>query len=179
MAAEVPATKRLFFALWPDEAARARLAESVSAVVAGIAGRPVPVENWHVTVAFLGDVDAEQQRCVEAAADAVVCPAFTLSLNQYGYWPRPQVVWLGAQVCPAALQALVRDLGLGLRGCGIQLDDRPFAVHLTLLRKVHRRPVLTRAEPIAWSVEALALVESELSTSGATYRVVRSWPLRE
>jgi len=177
MAAEA-STRRLFFALWPDPATRARLAEAVSSVLEGLPGRRVPVENWHVTVAFLGDVDPAHQACIETAADGLHSVPFTLELDHYGHWPRPQVVWLGASACPAPLQRLVQDLGLGLRTCDVPADDRPFAVHLTLLRKVRERPRLPRSEPFAWRVESLALVESELCSAGAAYHVIRSWPFR-
>lgn len=170
-------TRRLFFALWPDPATRARLAETIAPALEGLPGRHVPVENWHVTVAFLGEVDADRQACVESVVDGLQSAPFALELDVYGHWPRPQVVWLGAKVCPEPLRKLVQVLGQGLRACDVPTDDRPFAVHMTVLRKVRERPRLPRSESLVWRVESLALVESELSSAGSVYRVVRSWPL--
>lgn len=169
---------RLFFALWPDPGMRARLNDRVIPALEGLPGRRVPLENWHVTVAFLGTVSRACQACVEALAERVRCTAFTLNLDHYGYWARPQVVWLGASVCPAPLQNLVRDLGVGLHDWGVETDARPFAVHLTVLRKVEIRPRLPPSGVLAWTVDSLALVESRQLARGSGYHVIRDWPLR-
>jgi 2'-5' RNA ligase len=49
-------TKRLFFALWPDEPMQAALAEASRAAVRASEGQPVPWKNYHLTLAFLGSV---------------------------------------------------------------------------------------------------------------------------
>jgi 2'-5' RNA ligase len=64
-----------------------------------------------------------------------------------------------------------------LQASGLQPEERPLAVHVTLARHaaaVVRHPI---APALAWHVGAFALVASELSTEGARYRVVSSWPL--
>ena len=45
---------RLFYALWPDEPLRERLAEAARDAVRQSGGRPVPAGNYHLTLAFLG-----------------------------------------------------------------------------------------------------------------------------
>lgn len=173
-----PTSRRLFFALWPDPATRTRLADKVDPALAGLTGRRVPVENWHLTLAFLGASGGDRQACVEAQAEGLRGMAFTLDFDQYGYWPRPQVVWLGASACPEALENLVREMGARLQVCGVETDHRPFVAHLTLLRNVQVRPRLPPSVALTWWVDSFALVESELSVGGAVYHVVRSWPLR-
>lgn len=173
-----PAPRRLFFALWPDATTRARFAERVIPALEGLPGRRVPVESWHVTVAFLGTVSNNCQACVEAFAEELRCDAFTLALDQFGYFARPQVVWLGSSVCPEPLRNLVRDLAAGLRTCGVETDTRPFAVHLTVLRKVRARPRLPHGTALTWAVDSLVLVESRPTAIGSDYHVIRDWPLR-
>lgn len=46
---DAPASARLFFALWPNATIRRRLAAHCPRH-----GRPVPPQNWHVTLVFLG-----------------------------------------------------------------------------------------------------------------------------
>ena len=49
---------RLFVAVWPSARAIADLAEAVAALrLDGVAPRWLPDSRWHVTLAFLGEVD--------------------------------------------------------------------------------------------------------------------------
>jgi 2'-5' RNA ligase len=172
--------RRLFFAVWPDEPSREALQARMAPLIGDLPGRAVAAANWHITVAFLGEIDGNTQACVEVAAAAAAARAqpFVLTLDEFGYWPRPQVVWVGARQCPSSLQTMVVALRQGLQGCGLPMDDRPFAAHLTLRRKVARRPRLpVVAEPFIWRVTSLSLVQSQLRPAGASYQVVGSWLL--
>ena len=50
---------RLFFALWPDDATRARLAQAARQW----SHRPVADDKLHMTLHFLGACSTEQQAC--------------------------------------------------------------------------------------------------------------------
>lgn len=169
---------RLFFALWPNDAERQQLAGLLKTPLRQLPGRHVPVANWHITLAFLGDVPVAQLPCVEAAGAAASATSFELQLDSLGYFRTSRVVWLGASQCPSALSELVSRLQASIALCDIPLDARPFAAHVTLARKVNRRPAIDIVPTFKWSVDSFALVESALSPTGANYRVRQSWPLR-
>lgn len=172
------AVKRLFFAFWPDKALRRRLYALGSDLLGDNRGRQLPAENLHLTLAFLGYVDAGRQTCLEREASAIQSPAFTLTLDQAGFWPRKGILWVGGTP-PEELLALVRALQLGLTACGLEPETRPFQVHLTLARNV-RRLRLERNHPIAplaWPVRQFALVASQTLPDGARYEVLRIWEL--
>ena len=169
---ERSATRRLFFALWPDTELRGRLA-SLGRDLAGRAGRPTRVDNLHATLAFLGEVETPRLDCIRQAAAAVMAPAFALSLDQTGCQRRSGLIWCGASVVPEGLQSLVGGLNSHLFRCGFQPEPRPFWAHVTLARKA--RPV-PRA-PLAWRVGEFVLVESILDRSGASYLILDRWPL--
>jgi RNA 2',3'-cyclic 3'-phosphodiesterase len=62
---------------------------------------------------------------------------------------------------------------------GLEPEERPFAVHVTLARRITvavRHPL---APPLLWRVTTFALVASELDSAGARYRVLSSWPLAQ
>jgi 2'-5' RNA ligase len=170
-------TQRLFFALWPEPELQQRLAQAAAVLLPAGAGRRVRPENLHCTLVFLGGVDAAQRLCVEAAASALRAQPFTLVLDRFGYFHRPQVAWLGCQALPPALAALVGELGRGCEPCGFPPERRPYAVHLTVARKVARDPGRPLLLPIAWKVERFALVESLNTDDGVHYQPLRFWDL--
>ena len=176
---EIPQTKpkRLFLALWPDEALRSQLAD-LFPLLRGCGGRKVPLENLHITLAFLGSVDADTQACLERAIDLIDTPSFPLEMDQLGFWRRPQVVWLGAEEIPPALAALVGGLKQAMISCGLEPESRPFQAHLTLMRKAWRPPLEANSPKINWPVKDFALVASETLQQGARYEVLRKWRLK-
>jgi len=171
-------TERLFFALWPDAATRTHCAQ-VARQLGAQGGRQVSPENLHITLSFLGSIDAAQRVCAERAAADVRARPMTLTLDRLGYFPKPRVMWLGGEPVPAALADLAADLNHKLGGCGITLDSRPFALHMTLLRKVSGQPALDAPEPITWRIQSFSLVKSETRPAGPIYMVVRTWPLHK
>jgi len=169
--------QRLFFALWPTPEQRAALV-NVASMLPDDLGRRVTPANLHLTLAFLGGLTLEQRQAMEAVADDIVVSPFTLTLDAFGYWRRPQVVWAGSGVMPPQLLTLVKRLQQGAASCGLRVDTRPYAVHLTLYRKVRRAPRQWPAFPrLPWSVTQFALVESLPDADGVRYEPRRSWPL--
>ncbi|MDX9768461.1 MAG: RNA 2',3'-cyclic phosphodiesterase [Ectothiorhodospiraceae bacterium] len=171
--------RRLFFALWPDDEVRTRV-DRLAAAWDGHAGRRIPRENYHITLAFLGMVNAERQACLERAAAGLAGRPFVLHLDRAGYFPRSQVLWLGAAFCPEALTVLAHDLAATVMTCGNQrADGEGFTPHLTLLRDSAPPPPdrLRVAEPVVWRVGSFCLVESILMPRGSEYRVLAEYPL--
>lgn len=172
------AVKRLFFALWPDEALRQKLYALGGGLLGDNRGRRLPAENLHLTLAFLGYVNAERRLCLEREASAVHSSAFTLTLDHAGFWPRKGILWVGGDV-PEGLLALARALQQGLTACGLEPETRPFQIHLTLARNV-RRLRLERNHaiaPLAWQVGQFALVTSQTLPDGARYEIIKKWNL--
>jgi len=99
--------QRLFFALWPDEDTRERLA---TLALDDIIGRRVSRDNLHVTLAFLGAVDKHARSCVEQVASQVRAPSFTLHMDDVGYWRKPRILWVRTSRLPSPLVALLSGL---------------------------------------------------------------------
>ncbi len=170
--------KRLFFALWPNEVLHQKLYALGGELLGSNRGRRMPAENLHLTLAFLGYVNAERQACLERETSAIHSTAFTLTLDHAGFWPRKGILWVGGTP-PEALLGLVRALQQGLTACGLEPETRPFQIHLTLARNV-RRLRLDRnhvVAPLTWKVTQFALVASQTLPEGARYEVLRAWDL--
>ena len=166
--------QRLFFALWPDDAVRAACSNVLKQAKKDHEGRAVHLDNLHITLAFLGYVSDAQRECAEAVADSISMTPFNLCFDHVGWFKRPKVLWLGANETPDSLMQLVASLNQGLRGCDIALDDRPFATHLTLMRKVKKFYEMN-IEPIDWRVDQFCLVQSFTHPEGVEYKVIKSW----
>jgi 2'-5' RNA ligase len=136
----------------------------------------VPSENYHMTLAFIGEVSAPLA-ALKAVGAAQRAPAFTARFDGYEYWPAPSVVVARASSCPAPLEDLRRGLCVDLARCGVRLDDRPFRPHVTIARKVSQAPVLQAMSEITWTAHAFQLARSVSAPGGAIYTVVDSWPL--
>ncbi len=166
---------RLFFALWPDAQARLALAARGKEVARRCGGRPVPAANLHLTLAFLGEVEPSAIPALREAAGAGGGEAFELALDRLGAFARAGVAWAGCRVAPPALLALQAGLARRLGEAGFPQEERPFAAHLTLARRI-RVPLAPEAmDPVRWPVGAFALVES-VRGEGA-YRTLAEWPL--
>jgi 2'-5' RNA ligase len=170
--------RRLFFALWPDDATRQRITEVTAPQVRAAAGRTTPSRNLHVTLAFLGSVAESRVGCVTAAAAGIVSCTFDLRLVRVEHWRRQRILSFEPAETPPALDELVATLWQALRACDFEREARPFRAHLTLARDARPpRGVATDIEPIHWSVRELSLIESVTAPQGSLYTCLQSWPL--
>ena len=150
----------------------------------------VAQENLHLTLRFIGEVDADAgTRLTEALAQPFALGAFELSLERLGVFPPtgpPRVLWIGVEAGEADLTTLAREVEGRLVAVDIPAEPRPFSGHLTLAR--FKRPPdrglrdalgrLTPQRPFGPSpVDHVTLYESHLSPSGPTYRVLARAPL--
>lgn len=172
------ANQRLFFALWPAPELQQAMAGHARRVLEGRRARFIPTESLHLTLAFLGEVDADTRQRAEYVATGLSAEAFTLIIDRMGYWARRGLLWAGPAHPPPGLEELASVLGQGLQAeCGLPRDKRAFRAHLTLARKVPKLPPRMVIEPLVWPVERFVLVASELDRKGPTYTLLREWPL--
>jgi RNA 2',3'-cyclic 3'-phosphodiesterase len=169
---------RLFFALWPDDAVRGRLARWTSELRAVCGGRPTRPENLHITLAFLGGIEDARVAEVERATEGLAPASVSLVLDQPGYWKHKRIVWAGASAVPPGLEALVAELRSALLRSRISFDSKGFVSHVTLLREAREPKAMPALEPIDWKLDGFALVRSVTLPQGSRYEVLKSWPAR-
>jgi RNA 2',3'-cyclic 3'-phosphodiesterase len=99
--------------------------------------RWVRAENLHVTLKFIGNVDAGKLDAIRAASSEVSSGgAVELCFRGLGFFPnekRPRVLWAGIVASPN-LASLAAGLDVRLEKLGIPREAREFAPHLTLAR---------------------------------------------
>jgi 2'-5' RNA ligase len=170
--------RRLFFALLPEPDALAGLVAILDGL-SRLRGRPVRPPNLHLTLAFIGAADAGMIACLRDRAAAVRAAPFELSLDRLGHFPRSGVLWLGSSEPQPALLDLVAALNVALSPCGYEPERRPYAPHVTLMRKLGRRPRLATPRPVSWRAREFVLMESIPEPGGVSYRSLEAYPLSQ
>lgn len=176
---EAPAesTRRLFFALWPDQDAGRQLEQITNRLGRRIAARWVRPDNQHVTLAFLGAVPESRLPCLKSLE--LRAGGFELVLDSLCFRRRRRMIWIEPDAPVGPLNSLVALLEAELDREGIARDARPFRAHLTLGRQVRDAdPELPVIEPVTWKVRSIVLVESAVKRSGVCYRPVHGWALQ-
>jgi 2'-5' RNA ligase len=171
-------TLRLYFALWPDDELRQRIAQAAAGAVAAAGGRAVPSENLHVTLAFLGAVAAERYPDAVAAARGVRAAPGVQAFDRIVAWGRSGPLVLEATRVATPLAVLHDALRNSLNAAGFALDERGFRPHITLSRRPERRPDAAPDAAVHWAFDAFVLVESETRPEGSRYVVTETFPLR-
>ncbi len=179
---------RLFVAVELPEHVRGALGTSIERLRSrlGAAYRWIRPEAVHLTLRFLGDVEAERVAELATALGAAVgpLPAFELRLDGTGVFPNPRapsVVWAGLSGESAALVRLVAAVGTATAGVGEAAESRPYVPHLTLGR-VRGRLGASAIEALAetlrgltyeatapFHVDGVSLMRSEIGPGGARY----------
>ena len=168
--------KRLFFALWPDEQSYQALKALTDTLPYMNVGRRVPAQNWHVTLAFLGEVnDTAMPRIMDVAA-AIKAPPFTVHFDHLVFNKHGDL-WLACREMPASLNGLVTALKRDLSGQGFKIEQRRYRPHITLMRNLKEMPEQPALKPILLYCHAFTLVMSTLHPQGSRYDVLSEWPL--
>jgi RNA 2',3'-cyclic 3'-phosphodiesterase len=147
----------------------------------------VEPKNLHITLLFLGEVDARETIDICRAAQKAVAamPSFPVSIegaNCFGSPRRPRTLWVGIgagleEVCAVhdAIEAPLLDLGCYRR------EARAYTPHVTIGRVNGDQPDEGIAKALAahktWSagetqVREVQIMSSELTRDGPTYTVM-------
>ncbi|MDH3690153.1 MAG: RNA 2',3'-cyclic phosphodiesterase [Gammaproteobacteria bacterium] len=167
-------TLRVFYALWPGDDVRHKLAVLAREVGKQSGGRMVNPEKLHLTLAFIGTVRSVELDCLVKLAAELPQQSFLLTFDRLGYWPNNGIVWLGCRQSSQQLEQLVEGLNQALGRRGYRGAGRKFSPHITLARRANRRPRL-KAEPIEWPITGFSLIKSDLSPNGSAYSMVAQW----
>jgi 2'-5' RNA ligase len=163
MSSEPRPPLRCFVALRPDAQTAARLATLTHELaLASPHARPVPRANLHLTLAFIGDLDAGRAQQVAARLRALDRASFVWTVDRVDRFAGPRVAWAGGPA-PAALSALVQQVEALLDAAGVPFDHRPYRPHVTLLR--HLPPgaadlARVLSPPIEWQAGPAVLLNS-------------------
>jgi len=151
--------------------------------------RRIRPELWHLTLAFLGEVEepAVPRLSARLAAVAQRTAPLQLELRGGGTFPSrgaPSVVWAGVVGDGEALAGLARAVSAAARRTGIEQPNRPYRPHLSVARVRGGEPAdvtalvaaLASYSSVPFAVRELRLVRSHLGPQ-PRHELLASWPL--
>lgn len=186
---------RLFVAVRPSADAVAGLRPYVDAVFAAtspeaaVAMKPFAEDTWHVTLQFLGAVDADdvdRVRLACAFAAGRIRP-FTMTYEGLGAFPserRARSLWVAVHDGADDVAALATSVQAQTAKLGWEATGRDYVPHLTIARAsdpVDVEAVLTTATPgpVADRVDEIVLYRSNRGEGGVIrYDPVDTFPLQ-
>ncbi|MBU4531874.1 MAG: RNA 2',3'-cyclic phosphodiesterase [Hoeflea sp.] len=174
---------RLFTALEiPRDAAM-----SLSLLRGGLPGaRWIDVENYHITLRFIGDIDGPAADELISAFDRIDRSSFSLSLSGMGSFgsKKPHSIWAGVSPSPE-LKALQAEIERICQRLGFGPDPRRFSPHVSLARL--RNPRLGDVveylgargnfRSMPFTVGRFVVMSSRDSVGGGPYVVEEAYPL--
>ncbi len=164
-------------------------AMSLSLLRGGLPGaRWIDVENYHITLRFIGDIDNRTADEVVNRLDRIDRPEFQVNLTGIGSFgsKKPHSIWAG--VSPSAeMTALQGEIERICQRLGLPPDPRKFTPHVTLARLrssrlddvVHYLSGRGDFRTSPFTVGRFVLMSSKESVGGGPYIVEEAFPLSE
>lgn len=152
-------------------------------------GRFKGMDNFHLTLKFLGAVATDRLDCVvrQLALVSAQQRPFTIGLRNIGIFGDGQparVVWLGVDGERGALDQVQQAVEQAATVCGFARERRSFAPHLTLAQDVVWQEDGLAVMGRRWAtslffVTAIVLFRSDLVSGRRVYTPMRTFPLGE
>lgn len=183
------ATTRVFLALAPPDDAKDELARALGPAYAAYPRmRWNRIEDWHITLAFLGElpVTAVPPLTPPLTGLAARRAPLRLALQGGGHFDE-RVLWSGITGDLEELHSLAAEVRAVVRECGVHFPERVFRPHLTLARSrrgdqaatVEAAAGLAGFAGRAWVAGRLYLVGSNVGRGPGPirYRTIEAWDL--
>ena len=151
-------------------------------------------EQIHLTLQFLGTVERDRLGAFQSVLGRIskATKSFQLRGETIGCFPsskRPRIIWAGLAGETDLLQKLKQTLDGALGELRYEPEEREFHPHLTIGRVAKLKTSDARrlekeiskfgsAQFGDWPVQDIHLMQSVLSPKGATYRILKSFPLK-
>ncbi|MFE2283444.1 RNA 2',3'-cyclic phosphodiesterase [Streptomyces sp. NPDC059443] len=182
-----PPTIRVFIALAPPDDAKEELARELRpAYEAYPRMRWNRIEDWHITLAFLGELPVATAALLRPplAGLAATRRPLELAMRGGGHFDE-RVLWTGIEGELEGLHQLAAEVRDVVRDIGVPYEGRPLRPHLTLARsrRDDRSSATEAASGLAaftgrrWPAERLHLVGSNIGRGPGPihYRDIEAW----
>lgn len=94
-------------------------------------------ENYHITLAFLGEVDPGRVADIRKIMDGIDFPSGDITIGKLSCFRRDGGdIWFRSVFVPKSVVKLYYELAERLRDAGFTVDAKKFRAHITLARRV-------------------------------------------
>ena len=163
------------------------LATELSLMRGGLSGaRWIDVENYHLTLRFIGDIDERTAHDVDAVLSGIRRSAFTVTLDRLDAFggSKPRAIVAAARTS-APLTELQAEQERLIRRLGLPPESRKFAPHVTLARLRQATPIAVAnylsvrgwLSGLAFEVDHFTLFSARDSVGGGPYVAEAVYPL--
>ncbi|MBF0224803.1 MAG: RNA 2',3'-cyclic phosphodiesterase [Desulfobacterales bacterium] len=152
----------------------------------------VNIENIHITLKFLGDINID---AIDKIKEAIKITAkqispFSLKLKEIGVFPsvrKPRVIWLGISENVKKLITLNEILEDNMEKIGFSKEEKQFKAHITMARVKEIKSYeeianainsVSAPESESFMCDKLILFQSTLKPTGAIYNKIIVEPLK-
>lgn len=174
---------RTFIAFETPEDIRKEVREAQTKLLsAGAEVKWEPLDKFHVTIKFLGNVMESALPDVLSLIDATAgrfrtCAVLYQDLGCFPNLRNPRVIWIGCKNDDGILQSLKEELDRVLAPLGFEPEERDFHPHLTLGRVKGRRNIEDlisilknlNFEPRTAMINSIVVMKSDLRPGGSIY----------
>ena len=140
--------------------------------------KKVPAANYHITLCFNGQTSQEQLQQLQSGADELSFYSFDLTLDNFGYFAKPGVCFIGCKDIPETLHKMNQKLENISQQAGLRIEKRTYKPHVTLFRKLPMPPPIPLLSPFfEMKVTSFSLYESVSGRKGVIYQPIFTWEL--
>ncbi|WP_440874931.1 RNA 2',3'-cyclic phosphodiesterase [Thalassotalea sp. PLHSN55] len=151
--------------------------------------KAIAPENFHITLAFLGNVNAKQQQELLLKAQTANQQLTNnllfkkqdcrLTLSKLALFKEPNVLYLGLKECPCWLSQLATCLSVAAVVEGVFQEPRPYLPHLSVFRKATTLSGKSISFDQEITVNSFSLYQSISSDTGVRYQPIKQWQLHQ
>ncbi|MGR2665960.1 RNA 2',3'-cyclic phosphodiesterase [Vibrio campbellii] len=167
---------RLFFALTFDKKSKSKLKQIQEKLKQhGIVGRYTRKENFHITLAFIGESTQEEFEQLTKILHNLKSSCKHITVDHLGSFHQSgrQLAWLGIEDNHAVTN-LQNELIEALGQDGFATESRHYVPHITLARHIDKQAPLddVKLSPLPLPIDAIALMESKTVEGKLIYRAI-------
>jgi 2'-5' RNA ligase len=149
--------------------------------------KAIPSDNFHITLAFLGNTSSEQQQQLISDANKFAKLIYPINkpqllLTHLGLFKKPKVMYLGLQTCPCWLNDLANNLSQAAINIGLFQENRAYCPHLSIYRKAsaidnNSLEIAMTGKNMPLKIKSFSLYQSISSEQGVVYTPINTWKL--